>query len=137
MLMLSLIFLNFILMFFFSGNFSQKGSIKISCFIMLIIVIISLINFIEVSILGFISEIWFFKWVNLNSFYIDFKISNEILSSVMFLIIYFVSFIVHIYSTFYVSEDPNKSVFLSYLSLFTFLMVVLVSSSNLIILFIG
>ena len=55
----------------------------------------------------------------------------------MLILITTVSALVHIYSTGYMSEDPHIPRFMSYLSLFTFLMIVLVTSDNYVQLFIG
>lgn len=55
----------------------------------------------------------------------------------MLILITSVSALVHIYSTGYMSDDPHIPRFMSYLSLFTFLMIVLVTSDNYVQLFIG
>ena len=48
----------------------------------------------------------------------------------MFLLVVSVSLCVHIYSIEYMCQDPDRNLFLGYLSLFTFFMLVLVSSGN-------
>jgi NADH:ubiquinone oxidoreductase subunit 5 (subunit L)/multisubunit Na+/H+ antiporter MnhA subunit len=48
-----------------------------------------------------------------------------------------VSTLVHLYSTEYMSEDPHIGRFISYLSLFTFFMLLLVTADNLVNLFLG
>ena len=55
----------------------------------------------------------------------------------MLIVITSISALVHIYSTGYMSGDPHIPRFMSYLSLFTFLMIVLVTSDNYVQLFIG
>jgi NADH:ubiquinone oxidoreductase subunit 5 (subunit L)/multisubunit Na+/H+ antiporter MnhA subunit len=55
----------------------------------------------------------------------------------MLLIVLIISLFVHFYSIEYMKEDPHQIRFFSYLSLFTFFMVILVTSGNLIQLFIG
>lgn len=55
----------------------------------------------------------------------------------MLLVVFFVSTLVHIYSLEYMSEDPHLIRFMSYLSLFTFFMTILVTSGNLIQMFLG
>lgn len=55
----------------------------------------------------------------------------------MLIPVLYVSTLVHIYSISYMSEDPHNQRFFSYLSLFTFFMVVLVTGSNYLIMFIG
>jgi len=59
------------------------------------------------------------------------------LTAIMFLVVTMVSFCVHVYSCVYMYTDPFLTRFMSYLSLFTFFMLVLVSSSNLLVLFLG
>jgi NADH:ubiquinone oxidoreductase subunit 5 (subunit L)/multisubunit Na+/H+ antiporter MnhA subunit len=48
-----------------------------------------------------------------------------------------VSTLVHLYSTEYMSEDPHVARFISYLSLFTFFMILLITSNNFVGLFLG
>lgn len=55
----------------------------------------------------------------------------------MFVVVSVVSFCVHFYSFVYMYSDPYLVRFLSYLSLFTFFMLVLVSASNFLVLFLG
>lgn len=55
----------------------------------------------------------------------------------MVLIVTTVSFLVHVYSSSYMDGDPHTPRFMGYLSLFTFFMLVLVSSQNFLQLFIG
>lgn len=66
-----------------------------------------------------------------------FGLQFDSISSVMLIVITSVSALVHIYSIGYMSGDPHIPRFMSYLSLFTFLMIVLVTSDNLVQLFIG
>jgi len=55
----------------------------------------------------------------------------------MLVVVTFISSLVHLYSAGYMAEDPHIARFMSYLSLFTFFMIVLVSSSNFLQLFVG
>jgi NADH-ubiquinone oxidoreductase chain 5 len=48
-----------------------------------------------------------------------------------------VSSLVHIYSISYMSHDPHQQRFFSYLSLFTFMMIILVTGNNYLIMFVG
>jgi len=55
----------------------------------------------------------------------------------MLLVVLTVSAVVHLYSTEYMSEDPHLPRFLSYLSIFTAFMLILITSDNFISLFLG
>lgn len=55
----------------------------------------------------------------------------------MLLVVLTVSTLVHLYSTEYMVEDPHLPRFMSYLSLFTFFMLLLITSDNFISLFLG
>ncbi len=69
------------------------------------------------------------------SFYIGFLIDP--LTVVMMVTVTFVSFLVHIYSIGYMSDDPGYQRFFSYISLFTFMMLMLVTANNFLQLFFG
>ena len=77
------------------------------------------------------------EWVNSGNFIANWTINIDPLSSVMLVVVTFVSALVHIYSIGYMSHDPHKPRFMSYLSLFTFSMLVLVVSDNFLQLFFG
>jgi len=55
----------------------------------------------------------------------------------MLVVVNTVSALVHLYSTSYMDEDPHLSRFMSYLSLFTFFMIILVTGDNFLQLFLG
>ncbi len=78
-----------------------------------------------------------FEWISSGKFTANWSINIDPLSSVMLVVVTFVSALVHIYSIGYMSHDPHKPRFMSYLSLFTFSMLVLVVSDNFLQLFFG
>jgi len=78
-----------------------------------------------------------FEWINSGNFTANWAINIDPLSSVMLVVVTFVSALVHIYSIGYMSHDPHKPRFMSYLSLFTFSMLALVVSDNFLQLFFG
>ena len=80
-------------------------------------------------------KLW--KWFDLELLIINFELQFDGLTSIMLLVVTGVSSLVHIYSIGYMNGDPHIPRFMSYLSLFTFLMIVLVTSGNYIQLFIG
>jgi NADH-quinone oxidoreductase subunit L len=78
-----------------------------------------------------------FPWIFLSDYVVNWQITIDALSAVMFVIVTFVSFCVHLYSISYMKKDKSFDRFMSYLSLFTFMMLLLVSASNLLQLFVG
>ena len=78
-----------------------------------------------------------FEWISSGEFTANWSINIDPLSSVMLVVVTFVSALVHIYSIGYMSHDPHKPRFMSYLSLFTFSMLALVVSDNFLQLFFG
>ncbi len=78
-----------------------------------------------------------FEWITSGDFTANWSINIDPLSSVMLVVVTFVSALVHIYSIGYMSHDPHKPRFMSYLSLFTFSMLALVVSDNFLQLFFG
>nr|AJF93951.1 NADH dehydrogenase subunit 5 [Euretidae gen. sp. DVL-2014] len=77
------------------------------------------------------------SWIKLDYLKTSISIKLDLLSSSMLLIITAVSFFVHLYSTKYMENDPHTNRFMSYLSLFTFFMIILVTSNNYLLLLIG
>ena len=78
-----------------------------------------------------------FTWISSGDFIANWSINIDPLSAVMLVVVTFVSALVHIYPIGYMSHDPHKPRFMSYLSLFTFSMLVLVVSDNFLQLFFG
>ncbi len=76
-------------------------------------------------------------WIHVGDFHANWAIRVDTLSIVMMAVITGVSGLVHLYSWGYMSEDPHKARFFAYLSLFTFMMLMLVVADNFIQLFFG
>ncbi len=77
------------------------------------------------------------NWISSGSLNIDWSLNLNLLTVTMVIMVNFVSTIIHVYSVGYMSKDPRRIIFMGYLGLFTFFMLFLVSSSNLIQLFVG
>jgi len=101
-------------------------SFFLSCFI-----------FFEVGINNVITILPLYEWLSIDLINIKFTLYFDSLTSIMLLIITFISFLVHVYSIEYMDHDPFLNRFLSYLSLFTFFMLIVVTADNLVQLFIG
>ena len=77
------------------------------------------------------------EWISSGGLFVDWSLNLNRLSSSMVLVVNLISVVVHIFSIGYMNNDPKKIIFLGYLGLFTFFMLILVTSSNLIQLFLG
>ncbi len=78
-----------------------------------------------------------YTWISSGSLTIDFKLMIDPLTSVMLLIVTGVGFLIHIYSVGYMHEDKSYARYFAYLNLFMFSMLLLVLSSNIILMFVG
>ena len=76
-------------------------------------------------------------WISSGTLDVNWSMKIDSLSAIMMVVITSVSSLVHIYSIGYMSNDPHKPRFMAYLSLFTFAMLMLVTSDNFIQLFFG
>ena len=76
-------------------------------------------------------------WIDGGGFTVDVSMVVDRLSAVMILVVTGVGFLIHVYSTGYMHEDPGFAKFFAYLNLFVFSMLMLVLSSNLMGLFVG
>ncbi|MFN7039348.1 MAG: NADH-quinone oxidoreductase subunit L [Alphaproteobacteria bacterium] len=99
--------------------------------------IISFIVFYKVIFLKNIYYIELLKWIDVGSFNVTWGLKVDPLTAVMLVVITSISSLVHIYSIGYMSHDPHIQRFMAYLSLFTFSMLMLVTSNNFIQLFFG
>ena len=77
------------------------------------------------------------SWISSGTFTLNWSLKLDSLTAVMLVVVTFVSSLVHIYSTGYMHEDKSLSRFMSYLSLFTFFMLALVTADNFVQLFFG
>ncbi len=78
-----------------------------------------------------------FTWIASGSFTINFSLQLDPLSAVMAMVVSGVGFIIHVYSVGYMDKDKGYSRYFTYLNLFTFAMLLLVMSSNIVLMFVG
>jgi NADH-quinone oxidoreductase subunit L len=78
-----------------------------------------------------------FTWISSGYLDTEWSLMLDSLSAAMLVVVTTVAALVHMYSTEYMGEDPHICRFLSYISLFTFCMVMLVTADNLMQLFFG
>ena len=79
----------------------------------------------------------FYDWISINGLNIGIGYLIDKFSSIMLVVVLSISSVVHLYSIGYMKEDKDFKRFFSYIALFTFSMILLVLSNNLIQLFIG
>ncbi len=77
------------------------------------------------------------KWIYLDLIQVDWFFCIDSLTVIMLLVVTFISTLVHLYSTEYMEHDPHLARFMSYLSLFTFFMLILITANNFLQLFLG
>lgn len=118
--------------------FGHRGSVVIAITCLAIAFISSLIIWIEVCIMGcpVSIDLWG-PWFNVGTFNANWTLNYDLLTAHMLLTVTGVSFAVHMYASDYMRSDPHQNLFLSYLSLFTAFMLVLVTADNLVLMLVG
>ena len=122
---------------FFGKFLGDRNSEIITSFLVSIAALLSLFIFYQVIFNQYSDNIIIAKWISSGSLDVNWSMKIDPLSSIMLVVVTFISSLVHIYSIGYMSHDPHKPRFMAYLSLFTFAMLMLVTSDNFIQLFFG
>jgi len=78
-----------------------------------------------------------FPWIHTGSFKIDLSFQFDPLTAIMVLVVTAVGFIIHVYSIGYMADDRSYARFFQNMNLFTFAMLILVMSSNMVLMFVG
>lgn len=131
----------FLLAFLFGRQMGVRASQFITCASVIIAAIASVILFFDVifsnNMQGDPRTIVLMNWITSGDFVVDWALRIDQLSIVMMCVVTIVSSCVHVYAIGYMSHDPDQERFMSYLSLFTFAMLMLVTADNLVQLFFG
>ena len=127
----------FIISFFFGRLFNSYYIGLFNSIIIFISFNISLFIFYEVIICQSTTLINCINWITIGIFEIKWSFYYDSLTAAMLVVILSISTAAHFYSIEYMISDPNQIKFMSYLTLFTFFMLLLVTSNNFIILFVG
>ena len=122
---------------FFGRKLGVSGSQLITCFSTIVTTIFAVIAFIEVGLNNTVVYIQLFNWINSESLYVTWGFFFDSLTVSMLIPVLTISSLVHIYSIGYMSHDPHNQRFFSYLSLFTFMMIILVTANNFLLMFVG
>ena len=122
---------------FFGKIIGDRFSEIFTSFLVSVSTILSFVIFYDVITQNYLVNIKLFSWVTSGDLQINWSIKIDALSSTMLVVVGIVSSLVHIYSIGYMINDKCKTRFMSYLSLFTFAMITLVTSDNFLQLFFG
>jgi NADH-quinone oxidoreductase subunit L len=98
---------------------------------------LSLLAFNDVALQGHNYIIPILPWIHSGEFTADWTVRIDSITAVMLVVVTGVSSLVHLYSIGYMAEDPHRPRFFSFLSLFTFAMLMLVTANNFLQLFFG
>src|SRR6202521_820546 len=105
--------------------------------LLLVSAALSWVVLVDVGFMHHDARIALFPWITSGDLQVGWSLRIDTLSAVMLVVVNTISSLVHLYSIGYMDEDPNRPRFFSYLSLFTFAMLMLVTSDNLVQLFFG
>jgi NADH-ubiquinone oxidoreductase chain 5 len=124
-----------------SGFFGRKvgvdGSRLLTCLSIIITTIFAIFAFFDVGFNNNPVSINLFKWLTNESINIMWGFQFDSLTVAMLIPVLIISSLVHIYSIGYMANDPHNQRFFSYLSLFTFMMIILVTGNNYLLMFVG
>lgn len=121
----------------FGRAIGPKGAAIVTTSCLVVSLFLSFFAFYEVGLMGSPVYIKLAPWVSSEVLLINWGFLFDSLTVVMCIVVTFVSSLVHLYSIEYMSHDPHLPRFMSYLSLFTFFMMILVTADNFIQMFLG
>ncbi len=122
----------------FSKSLGTKGCEYITTGLLIVSALLSWVAFFTVGIGGGeTQQIQVLRWVDSGALSVNWAFRIDTLTVVMLVVVNTVSSLVHVYSIGYMHHDPHRPRFFAYLSLFTFAMLMLVTSDNLLQMFFG
>ncbi len=119
------------------GRYLGLGVSYVTTFFTFISFLLSINILYKTISLGDVYILDFIEWMYVDSLELDWSFCFDSLTAIMLVIVTFISTLVHLYSTEYMENDPHLSRFMSYLSLFTFFMLILVTANNFLQMFVG
>ncbi len=120
------------------GRFiGARASEVVTSGLLVVAALLSWVAFIDVGFYGRDVRIPLFTWFSVADLKVEWALRVDPLVAVMLVVVTSVSALVHVYSIGYMDEDPHRPRFFSYLSLFTFAMLMLVTADNLVQLYFG
>lgn len=122
---------------FFGVKVGVSGAQLVTCITVTTTTLLAIIAFFEVGLNNIPVSIELFRWVDSESLNVLWWFNYDSLTVSMLIPVLIVSCLVHVYSIGYMSHDPHNQRFFSYLSLFTFMMIILVTANNFLLMFVG
>jgi NADH-ubiquinone oxidoreductase chain 5 len=122
---------------FLGRKVGTTGSHLITCSSLVLTALLAFVAFYEVGLCQSPVSIKLMSWIDSEFMLVSWGFNYDSLTVSMLLPVLIVSALVHIYSTSYMGEDPHNQRFFSYLSMFTFFMLMLVTGDNYLVMFIG
>lgn len=122
---------------FFGRKVGVQGAQFITSFNVVATTILAILAFFEVGFNNIPVTIDLFRWIDSEWFNIMWGFEFDSLTVSMLIPVLIISSLVHIYSISYMGNDPHCQRFFSYLSLFTFMMIILVTANNYLLMFVG
>jgi NADH-quinone oxidoreductase subunit L len=122
---------------FFGRWIGDRGAQLVACAGLLLSAVFGVLIFVDVVFNGHSATTELFTWIDTGELQVDWALRFDPLSAVMVAVVTVVSSMVHIYSIGYMAHDKGIPRFMSYLSFFTFFMLMLVTSDNFVQLFFG
>jgi NADH-ubiquinone oxidoreductase chain 5 len=122
---------------FFGRKIGVSGAQLITSTSIIVTTLLAIVTFFEVGLNNIPTSINLFRWIDSESLNVLWGFNFDSLTVSMLIPVLIVSSLVHVYSIGYMSHDPHNQRFFSYLSLFTFMMIILVTSNNFLLMFVG
>ncbi len=121
----------------FGRQLGDRGAEIITTISILISFILSLLVFRDVVQSSAVQTVPLLLWIQSGTLEVVWALRFDTLTAVMLSVVTCVSFLVHVYAIGYMHHDPSIPRFMSYLSFFTFFMLMLITADNLVQLFFG
>ncbi len=121
----------------FGRVIGDRASEIVTTALLMISAVLSWIVFVRVGFGGETERVHLLRWITSGELDTAWALKIDTLTVVMLIVVTTVSALVHLYSIGYMAEDDSRPRFFSYLSLFTFAMLALVTSDNLLQMFFG
>ncbi len=132
--------IGFLIAGLFGRQIGAKASEYVTTGLMIIVAVLSWIVFFNVAMSHEAHEVIkvpVLRWIQSGGIDVEWAFRVDTLTAVMFVVVNSVSCLVHLYSIGYMHHDPHRPRFFAYLSLFTFAMLMLITSDNLLQMFFG